>query len=56
MKIFQLFLLGIIGKETIFDDILDRKQAFLDYNNKKIKKEKIWDFFKEATSISGSFN
>ena len=56
MKIFQLFLLGIIGKETIFDDILDRKQAFLDYNNKKIKKEKNWDFFKEATSISGSFN
>ena len=56
VKIFQLFLLGIIGKETIFDDILDRKQAFLDYNNKKIKKEKNWDFFKEATSISGSFN
>ena len=30
----------------MFDDLLERKQAFVDYKNKKIKKEKIWDFFK----------
>ena len=46
VKIFQLFLLGIIGQETIFDDILERKQAFLVYKNKKIKKRKSGIFSK----------
>ena len=36
----QLFFLGNIGKENIFYDILERKNAFQGYKNKKIKKLK----------------
>ena len=32
-------------EESVFDDILQRKKAFLDYN-KKVKKVKNWDFSK----------
>ena len=35
---FQLFFLGNIGKENVFYDILERKNAFLGYKNKKSKK------------------
>ena len=34
----QLFFLGNIGKENVFYDILERKNAFLSYKNKKFKK------------------
>ena len=44
--IFQLFLLGNIKQENVFYDILERKNAFLGYKNKKIKKSKIWHFSK----------
>ena len=37
---FQLFFLGNIGKENVFFDILERKNAFLSYKNKKYKKTK----------------
>ena len=37
---FQLFFLGNIGEENVFDDILERKNAFLGYKNKKLKKSK----------------
>ena len=37
---FQLFFLGNIGHENVFYDILERKNAFLDYKNKKFKKSK----------------
>ena len=30
----------------MFYDILERRNAFLDYKNKKFKKSKNWDFFK----------
>ena len=43
---FQLFFLGNIGQENVFYDILERKNAFLDYKNKKLKKSKNWHFFK----------
>ena len=43
---FQLFLLGNIGQENVFYDILERKNAFLDYKNKKFKKSKNWHFSK----------
>ena len=43
---FQLFLLGNIGRENVFYDILERKNAFLDYKNKKFKKSKNSHFFK----------
>ena len=37
---FQLFFLGNIGQENVFYDILERKNAFLSYKNKKFKKSK----------------
>ena len=41
---FQLFFLGNIGQENVFYDILEGKNAFLDYKNKKFKKAINWDF------------
>ena len=40
----NLFFLGNIGKENVSHDILERKNAFLDYKNKKFKKSKNWHF------------
>ena len=36
----QLFFLGNIGQKNVFYDILERKNAFLGYKNKKFKKSK----------------
>ena len=38
--VFKLFLLGNIGLENILNDILERKNNFLGYKNKKFKKSK----------------
>ena len=46
---FQLFVLGNIGQENVFNDILERKNAFLGYKNKKFKKSKIDIFPKGLT-------
>ena len=46
MAIFQIFLLGNIGQENFCYDILERKNAFLDYKNNKLKKSKNWHFSK----------
>ena len=43
---FQLFLLGNIGQESVFYDILERKNAFLNYKNSIFKKWKNCDFCK----------
>ena len=43
---FQLFLLGKIGQENIFNDTIKRKNAFLGYKYKKFKKSKNWNFSK----------
>ena len=45
-KFFHVFILGQIGEENVFHDILDRKNALLDYKNIKLKKSKNWDFSK----------
>ena len=37
---FYPFILGNIGQENVFYDILERKNAFLGYKNKKFKKSK----------------
>ena len=34
----QLFVLGNIGQENFFYDILERKNAFVGYKKKKFKK------------------
>ena len=43
---FQLFFLGNIGQKNVFYDILERKNAFLGYKNKKFKKWKNCHFCK----------
>ena len=40
MAIFPTFFLSNIGQENVFYDILDRRNAFLGYKNKKFKKAK----------------
>ena len=42
---FHLFFLGNRGQENVFYDILERKNAFLGYKNKKFKKFKNWKIF-----------
>ena len=37
---FRLFILGHIGQENEFYDILERRNTFLRYNNKKLKRSK----------------
>ena len=37
---FQFFILVNRGQENVFNDILERKNAFLAYKNKKFKKSK----------------
>ena len=46
LKIFHLFIFGKIREENVFDDILEKKKAFLDYKKQKVKKVKNWDFSK----------
>ena len=38
--LWNFFFLGDIGQENVFDDILEQKNAFLAYKNKKSKKLK----------------
>ena len=46
---FQLFFLANIGQENVFYDILERKNVFLGYKNKKFKKSTNWHFSKGDT-------
>ena len=45
---FSNFFLGNRGQEIFFYDILERKNAFLSYKNKKFIKWKNWNFSKEV--------
>ena len=47
---FNSFFLGNIFQGNVFYDILDRKNAFLDYKNKKFKKSKKLTFLKRTLS------
>ena len=38
---FLTFFLGNIGQENVFYDILEQKNAFLGYKNKKVEQSKI---------------
>ena len=46
MAIFWIFFLGNIGQENVFCNILEPKNAFQHYKNKKFKKSKNWNFCK----------
>ena len=50
---FNIFFLGNIGHENVFYDILQQKNAFLDYKNKKFIKSKIKIFAKGLTYVFG---
>ena len=47
---FHLFFKGNIGQDNVFYDILDRRNAFLGYKNKKVKKSKNCHFSKGVSS------
>ena len=44
--VFHVSFKGNIGQENVFYDILERKNAFLGYKNKKFEKWKNCHFFK----------
>ena len=44
----NFFFLGNIGQENVFYDILEQKNAFLGYKNKKFKKSKNRHFSKRV--------
>ena len=43
---FRLFILGNIGHENVFYDILEWKNASVGYKNENFKKSKNWEFSK----------
>ena len=50
LKFFHLFSWQkLMRKETVFDNILERKKAFLYYKKQKVKKSKNWHFSKGVT-------
>ena len=49
LSVFRLFFLANIGQENVIYDILERKNAFLDYKNKKFKTRKMDIFPKGLT-------
>ena len=46
LKFFHPFIFGKIRQENVFDDVLERKKAFLDSEITKLKKSKNWYFSK----------
>ena len=46
MALFPTFFLGNIGQENMLNDILERKNVFLGYKNKKLKRSNNWQFSK----------
>ena len=59
-RFLHLFFLGSVIQENVFYDILERKNAFLGYENKKFKKSKNYHFSKEVNpwfcSKNGDFS
>ena len=53
---FSNFFFCNIRQENVFYDILERKNAFLGYKNKKFKKSKNWHFSKRVSSWFWSEN
>ena len=46
---FQILILRKISQKNVFYEILEGRNAILDYKNKKFKKSKNWDFSKEVS-------
>ena len=45
---FNFFFLDNIGQENVFYHLLERKNAFVGYKNKKFKKSKKFSFFESG--------
>ena len=60
MVIFPTFLFGNMGRQNVFYDILERKNALLGYKNENFKKCKNWHFSKRVNpwfwSNNGNFS
>ena len=53
LKFFQLSIFGKIRQENVFDDILERKKAFLDYKKQEVTKvKKKSGFFQRGKSMA----
>ena len=53
LKFFQLSIFGKIRQENVFDDILERKKAFLDYKKQEVTKViKKSGFFQRGKSMA----
>ena len=51
LQFFHLSFLGNIGQGNVFYDILQRKNAFLGFKNKKFEKSKKWHFSKRVNPM-----
>ena len=56
MAILVSFFLGNTAQENVFYDILERKNTFLGYKNKKFKESKNSHFFKGVKPLFCSKN
>ena len=48
LGIFFNFIFDNIGQENVFYDLLERKNAFVGYKNKKFKESKKYSFFERG--------
>ena len=48
-QFFLFLILGKIGQENVFYDVLERKNAFPGIKNKKFKKSRKWKFSKKVS-------
>ena len=49
LNFFHLFISGKTNQENELHDMVEGKNAFLDYKNNKLRKSKNWDFSKGAS-------
>ena len=52
----NFYFLGNIGQKNVFYDILERKNSYLGYKYKKVKKSKNWHFSKGVNAWFSSEN
>ena len=53
---FPILFLGNIGEENVFDDILERKKAFLGYIKKQVEEAEKFNIFPWFWSKNGHFS
>ena len=48
-QFFYTLNIGKIAQQNVLENVLERKKAFSDYKNNKLKKSKIWDSSKAVS-------